>query len=261
MCLVKGLIKILSQLLRFDKPALFTKHFKMSSNENSFSNIFINIIIPVLILNKGARVGLNPTQALLIALAFPLFNGIYSLIKNKKVNFISVLGLVNILFSGILTLLALGGIWFAVKEAIFPLLIGIFVFFSSKTKKPFFETLFLNGAIFNLEKLNTHLDTPEKKSEFQKLIIHSTQYLSLSFLFSATLNFVLSLYVFEPLAEGLSTEEKQALLNQQLSHMTLYSMVVILIPTLIFISLIMYNAFKKTTGLTGLKMDDLIIKS
>ncbi|MBC7457202.1 MAG: hypothetical protein H7235_02910 [Bdellovibrionaceae bacterium] len=232
-----------------------------SSNTNNLSNIFINIIIPVLILNKGAKLGLTALQALLIALAFPLINGVYSLIKDKKINFISVLGLANILFSGILTLLALGGIWFAFKEAIFPLLIGVFVFASSRSKKPFFETMFLNPSIFQLDKLDAALDTDEKKKSFEKLIIQSTQYLSASFLLSATLNFGLSLYIFTPLSEDLSIEQKQQLLNEQLSHMTAYSMIVILVPTLIFVGFIMYNAFKKMTALTGLKMDDLMVKS
>lgn len=232
-----------------------------SSNDNNFSNIFINIIIPVLILNKGAKLGLTAVQALLIALAFPLINGVYSLIKDKKVNFISVLGLANILFSGVLTLLALGGIWFAVKEAIFPLLIGIFVFASSRTKKPFFETMFLNPSIFQLDKLDAALDSEQKKKDFNDLIIKSTQYLSMSFLLSAALNFGLSLYIFTPLSEDLNIEQKQQMLNEQLSHMTAYSMIVILVPTLIFVGFIMYNAFKKTTALTGLKMDDLMVSS
>lgn len=232
-----------------------------SSNENNFSNIFINIIIPVLILNKGAKLGLTAVQALLIALAFPLINGVYSLIKDKKVNFISVLGLANILFSGILTLLALGGIWFAVKEAIFPLLIGLFVFASSRTKKPFFETMFLNPSIFQLDKLDAALDSDQKKKDFNTLIVRSTQYLSASFLLSAALNFGLSLYIFTPLSEDLTTEQKQQMLNEQLSHMTAYSMVVILVPTLIFVGFIMYNAFKKTTALTGLKMDELMVNN
>lgn len=232
-----------------------------SSNDNNFSNIFINIIIPVLILNKGAKLGLTAVQALLIALAFPLINGVYSLIKDKKINFISVLGLANILFSGVLTLLALGGIWFAVKEAIFPLLIGVFVFASSRTKKPFFETMFLNPSIFQLEKLDAALDSEQKKKDFNDLIIRSTQYLSMSFLLSAALNFGLSLYIFTPLSENLTIEQKQQILNEQLSHMTAYSMVVILVPTLIFVGFIMYNAFKKTTALTGLKMDDLMVSS
>ncbi len=232
----------------------------MKSNENSFSNIAINIIIPVLILNKGSRLGLNPTQSLLIALAFPLTNGIYSLVKDKKMNYISLLGLVNILFSGILTLLALGGIWFAIKEAFFPLLIGTFVFASSKTKKPFFETLFLNESVFNLVKLHQHLETDEKQKAFRLLLIKSTQYLSLSFVLSAVLNFFLALYIFTPIPESLATVEKQNLLNQQLSEMTLYSLVVILIPTVVCVGIIMYAAFKKITAITGLKMDDLIVK-
>jgi hypothetical protein len=214
-----------------------------------------------MILNKGAKLGLTAVQALLIALAFPLINGVYSLIKDKKVNFISVLGLANILFSGILTLLALGGIWFAVKEAIFPLLIGIFVFASSRTKKPFFETMFLNPSIFQLDKLDAALDSEQKKKDFNDLIIRSTQYLSASFLLSAALNFGLSLYIFTPLAEDLTMEQKQQALNEQLSHMTAYSMIVILVPTLIFVGFIMYNAFKKTTALTGLKMDDLMVSN
>lgn len=214
-----------------------------------------------MILNKGAKLGLTAVQALLIALAFPLINGVYSLIKDKKVNFISVLGLANILFSGILTLLALGGIWFAVKEAIFPLLIGVFVFASSRTKKPFFETMFLNPSIFQLDKLDAALDSEQKKKDFNDLIIRSTQYLSASFLLSAALNFGLSLYIFTPLAEDLTMEQKQQALNEQLSHMTAYSMIVILVPTLIFVGFIMYNAFKKTTALTGLKMDDLMVSS
>ncbi len=229
-------------------------------NENSFKTIILNILLPVLILNKGTKYGLSATQALCLALAFPLGYGIYSLIKEKKINYVSVLGLVNILFSGVLTLLGLGGIWFAVKEALFPLLIGIFVWFSSFRSKPFFETMFINPSLFDIEKLKASLDTETKKTDFKNLLIKSTQYFSYSFLFSAALNFGLSLYIFKPLAETLPLEEKQTILNQQLSQMTMMSMVVILIPSMIFVGIIMYNAFNKTKVITGLSMDDLMIK-
>jgi hypothetical protein len=232
-----------------------------SQKENGFTNILINIIIPVLILNKGAKYGLSPTQALLLALLFPLGNGIYSLVQEKRINFISLLGLMNILLSGVLTLLALDGIWFAVKEAIFPLLIGVFVWFSSFSKKPFFESMFINPALFDIEKLESRLDTEEKKSQFKNLLIKSTQYFSFSFLLSAALNFGLALYIFRPLDTNLGVEEKQNLLNQQLSQNTLYSLVVIMIPSLIFIGIIMYNAITKTKIITGLSMEDLMKKT
>jgi hypothetical protein len=232
----------------------------MDSNQSSFSNIVFNIFLPVMILNKGTKVGLNPTQSLLIALAFPLCFGLYSLFKEKKVNYISVLGLANILFSGLLTILALGGIWFAVKEALFPLLIGAFVLGSSFSNKPFFKTMFLNPAAFNVSEIDHKLDTPEKKLTFDLLMKSSTQWLSGSFLLSAILNFALALFIFKPLDANLADIEKQDLLNQQLGEMTMYSMPAILVPMMIVVGLILYFAFKKTTQITGLSMDQLFNK-
>lgn len=231
----------------------------MQKNE-SFSNILFNIIIPVLILNKGHKLGLEPHYTVIIALSFPLFFATKSLMESKKINYIALLGLMNVIVSGTLTLLALGGIWFAIKEAAFPLLIGIFVFISSWSRKPFFKTLFMNPATFDLEKIETHLNTEDKKLQFNLLMKKTTQLLSLSFLMSALLNFILSLRIFTPLPETLTHPEKQALLNQQLSQMTLLSMGVILLPSILFLGGIMFFTFKRINYLTGLTTDELIIK-
>ncbi len=232
----------------------------MDSNNSSFSHILFNIFVPVFILNKGSKLGLTPLVALLIALAFPLCFGIYALIKEKKINYISLLGLLNILFSGVLTLMALDGIWFAIKEAVFPLLIGVFVWFSSLSDSPFFQSLFLNPKAFNVALIEEKTNTAEKKTQFQSLMKKSTQWLSVSFLLSAALNFALALYIFKPLAQTLSDTEKQELLNQQLGQMTMYSMAVILVPMMIFVGSILYFAFKKTADLTGLSLEELFIK-
>lgn len=233
----------------------------MQSNKNSFLNILFNIFIPVMILNKGSKYGLTASSALLIALAFPITYGIYSAVKEKSFNYISLLGLLNVLFSGVLTLLALGGIWFAVKEAAFPLLIGVFVFASSMTTSPFFETLFLNPAAFDIQNMESKLDSAEKKIQFKGIMKTSTQFLSLSFLVSAILNFTLAMYIFKPLADTLSEAEKQELLNQQFGQMMLYSMGVILVPMIAFIGFILFYAFKKTSQLTGLKIDEMLLKN
>lgn len=231
----------------------------MQKNE-SFSNIIFNILIPVLILNKAHKFGVEPKYAVILALSFPLFFGIKSLIQTRKVSFISLLGLTNVLVSGTLTLLALGGIWFAVKEAAFPLLIGFFVFISSWTTKPFFKTLFMNPMTFDIQKIEEKLDTEDKKQSFDQLMKHTTQLLSLSFLMSAILNFGLSLHIFTPLPESFSDSQKQQLLNEQLGQMTLYSMGVILVPSIIFLGSIMYYTFKRIHNITGLTTDDLIVK-
>lgn len=227
-------------------------------NNSSFSHILFNILIPVLILNKGHKYGLNAQLALVIALSFPLFFTVKSLIKSKKVDFVSLLGLLNVLISGALTLLALGGIWFAVKEAAFPLLIGCFVLGSSYTKQPFFKTVFLNPQTFHVEKVEEKLDNDEKKQSFFELMQLMTRWLSVSFLLSATLNFLLAHHIFQPLAESLSDQQKQEILNEQLSRMTLYSMGVILVPSMIFLGSLLFFAFKKIRELTGLNTEDFL---
>ena len=231
-----------------------------SSSNTGFSHILINIILPVYILNKGTKWGLSPTNALVLALSLPLFSGIYSIFKNKKMDFISLLGLLNILISGTLSLMALGGIWFAVKEALFPLLIGVFVLFSSFGKSPFFENLFLNPAAFDVEKIKAKVEETKNEENFKGLMKKSTQLLSLSFLMSALLNFFLAIRIFTPLDEALTTEQKQELLNQQLGQMTMYSLAVILVPSIIFLGAILFYTFKRMTALTGLSTNDLFIQ-
>lgn len=230
----------------------------MQKQDNSFSHILFNILIPVVILNKGHKYGLDAKFSVVLALSFPLFFTAKSLIKSKKVDFISLLGLMNVLVSGVLTLLALGGIWFAVKEAAFPLLIGCFVLASSYTKSPFFQALFLNPKTFDVEKVEAKLDNDEKKQNFFALMQHLTRWLSLSFLLSATLNFGLAMYIFTPLADSLTQVQKQELLNEQLSQMTLYSMVIILVPSMLFLASLLFYAFRKIKNLTGLDAEDLL---
>src|SRR6476661_3851756 len=97
--------------------------------EHGLLNLVFNILIPVLILNKGsAKIGSLP--ALIIALAFPLGFGLFDLYKKRKWNPLSILGFTNVMVTGSLAVLGLGGIWFSLKEAFFPFLIGAFVWWS-----------------------------------------------------------------------------------------------------------------------------------
>jgi hypothetical protein len=230
----------------------------MQKQQNSFSHILFSILIPVIILNKGHKYGLDAKASVVIALAFPLFFTVKSLVQEKKFDFVSLLGLFNVLISGILTLLTLGGIWFAVKEAAFPLLIGCFVLASSFTKNPFFQSLFLNPNTFDIQKVEERLNTDQKRLEFFILMKNLTRWLSLSFLLSAVLNFVLAVYIFTPLAETLSEVQKQEHLNEQLSQMTLYSLGVILVPSMIFLGTLLYYSFRKINLLTGLSTEELL---
>ena len=62
----------------------------MQKQQNSFGHILFNILIPVLILNKGHKYGLDAKASVVIALAFPLFFTIKSLVQNRKFDFIFI---------------------------------------------------------------------------------------------------------------------------------------------------------------------------
>ncbi len=119
----------------------------------------------------------------------------------------------------------------------------------------------MNPATFDIQKIEARLETADKKIQFHNLMKLTTQLLSVSFLMSSVLNFVLSLRIFTPLDEALTSTEKQQILNEQLGQMTLYSLGVILVPSVLFLGGIMYFAFRRINQLTGLTTEELILKS
>ncbi|TNG02820.1 MAG: MFS transporter, partial [Gammaproteobacteria bacterium] len=98
-------------------------------------DLVFSVVIPAFILMKlSGEAELGPVNALLLALAFPLGLGLYELIRFRKYNFISILGLVSVLLTGGIGLLELDAHWLAVKEAMIPGLIGSIVLIMSFTK-------------------------------------------------------------------------------------------------------------------------------
>ena len=229
----------------------------MKDRENPYLNLIFNIVVPVIVLNKGSHY-MSPQWTLVMGLAFPVSYGIWDFLKKKKANFLSLLGILNVLMTGGLAVLQLEGNWFPVKEAAFPTLIGIFVFGSSFSKKPFIKTLFLNPQMINHDLLLQKVKEAQKESEFERLLKNSTLLLSLSFLLSATLNFVLAQHIFSNLNPGLSSDEKTALLNGQIAEMTKWSFLVILTPSILFLLGIFAYLLRGIHRLTGLKTEDII---
>jgi len=219
-------------------------------------NLVFNIFLPIFILQKG-NAYFNPTQTLLLALLFPLIYGVYDYLKNKHKNYISLLGILNVALTGGLALSGLNGIWFAIKEASFPLLIGAFVLASSFTENPLIKTFFLNLQFFNVELIHQKVIEFKKEQDFLIHLRKSTQFLSFSFLISSILNFVLALYFFKPISETLSAEEKSTLLNAQIAQMTSWSYLVIMAPSMLILFFVLKYVFKGLKDLTGLTFEEI----
>ncbi|MFP5519015.1 MAG: VC0807 family protein [Bdellovibrionia bacterium] len=225
--------------------------------ENPFLNILFNVLLPIMILNKGGQY-VTPVQALLLALAFPISYGIYDLIQRKKFNYISLLGLLNVLLTGGFAISGLSGSWFALKEAGFPLLVGGFVLASAFTKKPFIETLFLNPQVVKVDLIEEKLKERNLNQEFHAHLKSATLWLASSFLLSAVLNFILAVRIFTPIDSQLPEDQKSALINQQIADMTMWSYPVIMIPSILFLIGIMIYLFRGIRQHTGLTTEEIM---
>lgn len=238
--------------------------FTPDKNENAFISLIFNIALPVFLLNKATEPlkgyfgDAGPTIALVLALVFPLGYGLRDYFINKKKNAISLLGFLNILFTGGLALLQLEGIWFAVKEAAFPLLIGAFVYFSASSKKPFVELFIYNKNLLKVDLIEEKLAEKNKTDDLKKHLKTSTIFLAGSFLLSAILNFVLAVYIFTPIDPSLSSSDKATILNQQIADMTWLSWFVIMIPSMICLFAILWHLFSGIQKMTNLTMNEII---
>ncbi len=225
--------------------------------ENGLLNLIFNILIPVLILNKGsARLGSG--WALVIALAFPLGFGLFDLYRKRKWNPFSILGFTNVLVTGSLAVMGLGGLWFSVKEAFFPFLIGFFIWLSSLKEKPFIQSFLLNAHTMNVETIQEKLKANQKEAEFLKHLQLSTKLLACSFFLSAILNFTLAQRVFLPLDPNLDSEARAIALNHQIAQMTTWSALVIVLPSMIFLIGILWHLLRGIRDLTGLQTEEIL---
>lgn len=227
------------------------KNSNSEKPENPLVSLIINIVIPAVILTNFTEESyLGPTYGFIVALAFPLVYGIYDLSKRKKFNFISALGVLNVLLTGGIGLLKVDNHWLAVKEATIPAVIGLVVIGSLKTSFPLVRKLLYNDKIIDIEKVEKALIAKGTKTAFDKLLIHSTYLLALSFFLSAILNYVLAkiIVVSDP-----GTVEY----NQEIGRMTALSYPVIVIPSMIIMFFALWFLLRGIYKLTGLKLESI----
>ena len=225
--------------------------------ENPFLNLLINILLPVMVLNKGAAY-IGPRWTLLIALALPLGYGLHDYIQRRHKHYVSLLGIVNILLTGGLALLSIGGIWFAFKEASLPLLLGLLVLGSAWTKNPAAKLMFCNAQLLNLDLIEEKLKALSRAGQFTALIKRTTLWLSLSFFISGILNFVVAFLIFKDIDPALDMAARDQVLNEQIAQMTWMGFAVIALPLMVFSGTLIYIFLKRVSAMTELPINALL---
>ena len=240
-----------------------------SKPQNPIWMLLFNIVLPVIILNQGrkivpSRLGeWGPTLALLVAISLPFFYGLFDFIKQKKVNWISLIGLLNISVTGSFALLKLHGHWFWIKEAFFPTIIGVAIFFGNRLGRPFLYSLFWNAQVFQTGKIEAAIagqTSPNQPGnlELKKLFIRATDLFSLSFFISASANFFLAMHVFLPINPLLSTSQQDAILNAQIARMTWEGYLIIAFPMMFFTGGVLWYLIRGLRRITGLELHEIL---
>jgi hypothetical protein len=223
-----------------------------ASRENLLVNLVCTIAIPALILSKlSAPERLGPALALVVALAFPVGYGVYDFVKRRRFNFIAGIGFASTLLTGGFGLARVDGLWFAVKEASVPLVIGLIVVLSMKSRRPLVREFVYNEQVIDVPKVDAALAAHGAREEFERLLARTGWLVVASFLVSAALNFVLARWL---LTAPSGTPE----FNGQLAKMQLWSWPVIVVPSTAVMMVALFRLFGGIKRLTGLKLEDIL---
>lgn len=225
---------------------------KKDGKTNPLIEIGITVLLPAFILMKlSSPERLGTLGALLLALAFPVCWGVWDGIRRRKLNWLSVLGVVSTLLTGGIGLLALDAQWLAVKEAAVPGLIGLAVLASTWTKSPLIRVLVFNAQLFDVDKVHKALEQRRNVVPFELRLRTGTFLLAGTFFFSSVANYVLARYI-------VSAPAGTEAFNEQLGRLTLLSYPIIAIPSMLMMMALMFWLARGAKTLTGLDLGDML---
>ncbi len=189
-------------------------------------------------------------MALVVALLFPIVYGGMDLIRNKKFNFIALLGFVSVLLTGGIGLLELDTRWLALKEALIPGLIGLAVLGSTFTRYPFMQKILLNDTVLNLTLINERLQENGKTKSFERCLMSSNYLFASTFAFSSAMNYFLATWI-------VTSPAGTAAFNEELGKLTLYSYPIIAIPSMLMMLGIFYYIWRQIRAMTSLETEQI----
>lgn len=189
-------------------------------------------------------------MALVVALLFPIIYGGMDFVRNKKFNFISVLGFISVLLTGGIGLLELDTRWLALKEALIPGLIGLAVLGSTFTRYPLMQKLVLNDTVLNLSLINERLKENGQSEAFERCLMSSNYLFASTFAFSSAMNYFLATWI-------VTSPSGTAAFNEELGKMTLYSYPMIAIPSMLMMFGIFYYIWRQVRTMTSLETEQI----
>lgn len=231
------------------------------NKESIWLNLGVNVILPTIILMKAqkwlvssgiiAQENAKPIYFFAIAIALPLFYGIYDLAKRGKWNIFSIFGILNVLLTGTIGLFELSRGWIIAKEAGIPAILGLAVLISAYTKKPLVKILIYNDTLLDTKKVAEALEERNNTAKFFDALKGATILISASFFVSGIIQFFLAAMIY---TENASAEE----FNSQVGQMTWISYLVVLLPCMAITAAALFKILNAIKNLTGFTFEEVL---
>ncbi len=235
--------------------------------DNPLANIMWNVLIPIVALSFLGKNGdkfwhVGPVVGMLIAVSLPVVYGVHHLIKTKKPNFFSLLGVVSILLTGGIAIMAYkdngtvdaeAPLWFALKEAAIPFVFGVTILISHWTKTPLVRVFLYNPDFFNIPAIEKRVQEKSNTTGYQKLIFSGTLLLAGSFFISMVMNYFLAMMFLKD-----ETGSQEAF-NDGVAKLTGWGFAVIGIPMMIILMFTMWRFVSGLRKLTGMENEEILL--
>ena len=245
-----------------------------NKKENPFLSLLFNIFIPVIILKNGNKWIDNlltkyhgeewahqsstiidiSSIVFFVALIFPVIYFIYDLLNRKNINFISILGFINILLTGGIGIfgarLGLSKIWFILKEGMLPMLIGLMLILMSKYRQSSFTNILLNKVLFDIKKIKSYIKD-DRQQEFENVVRKTGFYLITGFFVSSIIQFILAFLI-------VKSNPGDPSFSNEVSTMTWVSYIAVLLPTALILGKGFLDFISGIETITGLKKEEFI---
>ncbi|MDO5449347.1 MAG: VC0807 family protein [Akkermansia sp.] len=238
----------------------------MDQGTKSLLNVVLSVLAPVLVLDHCSTEGpglleLGTTWAMVVALALPIGCGIWTFIDTRRVDPITLFGLLGTILTGVVTVYANTGDggairpdtpwWYAAKEGLIPMLLCGAVLVTARRRDSMLRLFVYSDAIFDIPAIEKAVEEKSLQPAYAAVLWRASVMMALTLLASAAANFCLALHFLLPVLQ--EQPAKQALAyNYAVSSMTWWGYLVIGVPllgTLVGVIRFLLGRLSKLTGL------------
>lgn len=213
---------------------------------NALVNIFLPVVI-LLTLSDDSRLG--PLPALLLAVGIPATYGTWNLLRTRKVNASSILGIISVLMTGLIAVLELDTDLFSVKEAVIPAGFAAILLISNRMSFPVVKLLF--DMVQRRDRVEQTVAKLGQERAYRAHIERSGTIWAVIMFLSAVMKFTLSSLI---MSADAGTQE----FNRQLATYELVQIPTSMLVTMVLILSLIYYIAKGTGSIIGLPPSEVL---